>query len=469
MDGYEDKTRLLSIGEIDNGGLDTVPPKWEHGKEDYIQKRIASVGEKRRERRLIYMCALCAFISYCDRINISVAIINMGDEFSWSYSDRAMVLGGFFYGYTCSQIVGAALSRKYGFKIVLAIAVVGWSLITMATPAIAKHSATAAVFWRVLLGLFEGVAFPVMFDAYGTHIPLESRSYAVAIISVGNGVGAVTAFALCPILITTFGWQAPFYIFGFIGFVWTVFWMLLIESGPGPIKSTIHETNQEPILQALVSIILNPAVFAITLAAFANNFGGFLLLAWLPSLMRDRFQVDGSSLWITCLPYVAYLLGAMLGGSLADKMVQAGRQQLYVRKVFLATGFILGSLSLVGFTMTNSSVVAIMLYCLERGAVMTASIGGYEANKLDVASPRRAGLIQAWVNSIASFAGAIAVPLAAFVVSVTGEWNSVMLLVVLSNWLKHSHLVKLMFLQAVIYILAVVVYWKLASCEIQIK
>lgn len=93
----------------------------------------------------------------------------MGDEFSWSYSDRAMVLGGFFYGdnevhsdvalfntlstgYTCSQIVGAALSRKYGFKIVLAIAVVGWSLITMATPAIAKHSATAAVFWRVLLG-----------------------------------------------------------------------------------------------------------------------------------------------------------------------------------------------------------------------------------------------------------------------------------------------------------------------------
>lgn len=63
MDGYEDKTRLLSIGEIDNGGLDTVPPKWEHGKEDYIQKRIASVGEKRRERRLIYMCALCAFIS----------------------------------------------------------------------------------------------------------------------------------------------------------------------------------------------------------------------------------------------------------------------------------------------------------------------------------------------------------------------------------------------------------------------
>lgn len=60
-------------------------------------------------------------------------------------------------------------------------------------------------------------------------------------------------------------------------------------------------------------------------------------------------------------------------------------------------------------------------------------------------------------------------PLAAFVVSVTGEWNSVMLLVVLLNWLKHSHLVKLMFLQAVIYILAVVVYWKLASCEIQIK
>ena len=40
-------------------------------------------------------------------------------------------------------------------------------------------------------------------------------------------------------------------------------------------------------------------------------------------------------------------------------------------------------------TTSHSKALAITLYCIERGAIMTGAIGGYEANKLEVASPER--------------------------------------------------------------------------------
>jgi hypothetical protein len=64
-------------------------------------------------------------------------------------------------------------------------------------------------------------------------------------------------------------------------------------------------------------------------------------------------------------------------------------------------GFMLGATALVLFTVTDSSTVAMCLYSVERGAVMVGSIGGYEANKLEVASPARVGMLQGLVNGTA--------------------------------------------------------------------
>lgn len=55
---------------------------------------------------------------------------------------------------------------------------------------------------------------------------------------------------------------------------------------------------------------------------------------------------------------------------------------------------------------------------------MTGAIGGYEANKLEVASPERCGMLQALINTVAAFAGMVAVPVAAWIVDATGTWAS---------------------------------------------
>ena len=113
---------------------------------------------------------------YCDRVNLSVAVISMADELEWDREQQAAVLAAFFYGYVCSQLIGAELARRHGFKPVLLCAVALWSLVTMTTPNVARISTAAAASWRVLLGLLEGVTYPTMYAAFSATIPLEERS-----------------------------------------------------------------------------------------------------------------------------------------------------------------------------------------------------------------------------------------------------------------------------------------------------
>lgn len=67
---------------------------------------------------------------YFCRINLSIAIVamtasnsssNVADqpEFNWSTAEKADLLGCYYYGYVLTQVVGAWLASKYGFKTIL--------------------------------------------------------------------------------------------------------------------------------------------------------------------------------------------------------------------------------------------------------------------------------------------------------------------------------------------------------------
>lgn len=240
-----------------------------------------------------------------------------------------MVLSAFFYGYVCSQIFGAYLSSRVGPKPVLGAAVLLWSVVTCLTPHMAAVSARTLAWARIALGLFEGVTYPVMFHLFADHVPVAERSWAVGVINMGNGLGAMTAFALSPVLIAAAGWQMVFYVFGAVGIGWAVLWMAVVDAKPSvspagvalpdgkspPAKANLAEGAVPINVPRLLSKMLRtPPVLVIMLGHFSNNFGGYMMLAWLPTLLSDEYGVDGSALWITCLPYASYLVGAGLGG-----------------------------------------------------------------------------------------------------------------------------------------------------------
>ena len=74
------------------------------------------------------------------------------------------MLGAFFYGYGCTNVVGGLLCRRFGGQPVLAVAVTGWSLFTFLLPTAA--TSLRLLWWaRMMCGLMQGSTFAAIYRA----------------------------------------------------------------------------------------------------------------------------------------------------------------------------------------------------------------------------------------------------------------------------------------------------------------
>lgn len=80
------------------------------------------------------------------------------------------------------------------------------------------------------------------------------------------------------------------------------------------LSSSSSSSSAVSIPRQVLTMVKSAPVLAITGSHFSNNFGGFMMLSWLPSMLKDEFGLDGTALWVSCLPYLAYLVGAAVGG-----------------------------------------------------------------------------------------------------------------------------------------------------------
>ena len=117
------------------------------------------------------LCFFAVFVCYIDRVNISVAIIPMAEEFGWDQSTQGLVLSSFFVGYLLTQIAGGWLADRFGGKVVLGFGVVFWSAFTIITPAAAFAGLSMLLLSRVGMGLGEAVTFPSIYSLFARWLP----------------------------------------------------------------------------------------------------------------------------------------------------------------------------------------------------------------------------------------------------------------------------------------------------------
>ena len=84
---------------------------------------------------LIALCFFATFICYIDRVNISVAIIPMAEEYGWSGTTKGLVLSSFFIGYLGAMLPTSWLANRLGGRLLMGVALVGWSVFTLLKPA----------------------------------------------------------------------------------------------------------------------------------------------------------------------------------------------------------------------------------------------------------------------------------------------------------------------------------------------
>ncbi|KIZ02030.1 major facilitator superfamily transporter [Monoraphidium neglectum] len=413
---------------------------------------------------------------------MSTAIIPMSQDLGWDKAYQGVVLSAFFAGYATTQILGGALSDRYGGKAVLAGGVALWSLFTGLTPQAAAGGAAPLLAARVLLGVGEGVAFPAVHSIISRNVPTERQSTAVGVVTAASYVGTALAFGVSPTLISKLGWQAVFYLFGALALLWLPVWWPVRETPPRPGSSAAKAAaaaraadeeaqsllssggpaspadggaapgdaaagkalgRQTPLgagasasaaeggsastIATLRLLLAQREVWAICLCQYCQSYGMYGLLTWLPTFFSDYYGVEVGDLGgFTLLPYVVQGGVGAASGALADKMIASGWDVRRTRVLLQVVGMLGPAACLLlavspGLGIGATSASALITLGLGLSAL---TLGGVSANHLDIC-PRHAGMVFGAGNTAATLAGLVAVPLTGVLLDRTGSWVAV--------------------------------------------
>ena len=382
---------------------------------------------------LVFYSTLAVIICYIDRVNISVAIIPMQEQFEWSESQVGWIFSSFYLGYMLTMALGGYLSDKFGGKRVLGWGVVAWSIFTILTPIAAHNGFFTLFFIRILMGVGEGVTFPAWHSLYARWIPFNERTRAIAFTNSGISLGTIIGFIGTQMIIIAMGWEWAFYIFGIAGLVWFVFWHENVTSYPSDHKRITSDEltyiqnnapSSEPAKKIpLKKLLVNKPFLAIIAATFANNWSLFVFLSFLPKFIENELGVDlESSIFVILIiiPSIISVIALNTGGYLADSLIKSGIRVIKVRKILNSIGFFGSAICLFMIPFFESITIIIFLICITN-LFTGAAAGGFGVNHADI-GPSTTGTLVGIASTFGIIAGAVGNAVSGYVLQFTNSW-----------------------------------------------
>ena len=397
-----------------------------------VAMRAVSGGWPERYK-LVALCVCAVFVCYIDRVNISVAVLAMQEQYKWSESTKGLVMSAFFIGYMALMPTSGWLANQFGGKRVLGYAVLWWSLWTLLTPLAAAWSLPALVFARIAMGAGEAATFPAIYNLYGRWILPTERSRAVALLIGGIPLGTLTALMSTGWIINHYGWPPVFYLFGSIGFLWCLAWFPRTTDRPDahPRISTtelalIRESAPATTERAPVPwrrLLRAPAVWALIINHFCSNWVFYMLLAWLPSYFKNQLGLSIAKSGIYAAgPWLAMFAVGMFSGWFGDKLVKRGVGVTVVRKTMQVTGLVGAALFMLAARDVSTVNTAFALMCGALG-MLAFTWAGFLPNHLEIA-PRYADVVMGLTNTAGTIPGIVGVALTGWLVDQTHSYTA---------------------------------------------
>ena len=291
------------------------------------------------------------FIAFIDRLNISYAMPQLADEFGWSIEEvgekGGLLMGSFYIAYGISNMFLSPIAARIGPRKSLFFAVLSFSIFT-AMGAPLSFSVGLFIGTRVLLGLSEGIHFPMMTMVTKHWFPVHERSRANGLWTSGGMVATIlTPIILVPI-IDNFGWKAMLYTCGALGVCITtpVLYRYVHDTprkAPRISQTEIDyiengcEKNEDPT--AYWDFLKNPSFWLISISGAMCNYCIVSVISWLPTYFVEAKGIDFASLTYTAsLPYITGLFAFILYAFLGDYLNR--------RAILASIGFFGGAISI---------------------------------------------------------------------------------------------------------------------------
>ncbi|XP_017767230.1 PREDICTED: putative inorganic phosphate cotransporter isoform X2 [Eufriesea mexicana] len=363
----------------------------------------------------------CSVIGETTYENVAVTKPSNVKQYNWDGIMQGIILSSFYWGYVITHLPGGMLSEKFGGKHSLGLGILATAVFTLITPIIVEFGeATGLIAVRVLMGLCEGTTFPALNAMLAQWTPPEERSKIGSLVFAGAQLGTVFANSLSGIILhySSIGWPAVFYVFGSIGVLWFLLWLVTCYNNPDthPFisekeKSFLQErmhahTHKKPPSVPWRHVLKSVPVWALIAAQVGHDWGFFTLVNDLPKYMSNvlKYSIKDNGL-LSALPYLTMWICSIVTSCLADWMITKGlMSRTNVRKLGTTIASLGPGIFIVGASYAECDRTTVVILFTIGTTLMGTFYPGMKVNALDL-SPNYSGTLMALVNGIGAFTG----------------------------------------------------------------
>ncbi len=277
-------------------------------------------------------------INFIDRQVVSVLAPTLRTEFHLSNSDYAAIVNAFLVTYAVSYTFAGWVLDRLGVGRGLTLAITWWSGAGMLT---AFSSGPLSLgFFRSLLAVGEGAAWPAFAKAVATWVPPEARTLAIGVCNSGSSLGAMIAPPLVAYITRHSSWRTSFVATGAIGFLWVAAFQLFKSRHPEMRRAEL-ELAAGPATRGLEwrQLVRYRQTWAVFFCRFLADPLWYFYVFWIPEfLTRERglnLAAIGAVAWI---PFLVADLSNFMGGYLTMRLQRAGWSANRTRKTLMAIG-----------------------------------------------------------------------------------------------------------------------------------
>ena len=372
------------------------------------------------------ICAILLFgttNNYMDRQVLGVLKTTLQRDLGWNEIDYSNLVFAFQTAYALGLVVVGRLMDRLGTRLGYALAMVFWSLASMAHAAGSSLASFAIA--RSALGFGESGVFPASIKAVAEWFPKKERALATGIFNAGTNVGAIITPLVVPWITLHLGWRWAFLLTGGIGFVWLVFWLPLYrkpEEHPRVSKAELDYIRSDPpeptVKIKWVSLLPHRQTWAFVLGKFMTDPIWWFYLYWVPDFLQRRHGLTLMQIGVPIMViYVIADIGSVAGGWLSSSLIKRGMSVNAGRK----TAMLICAVSVIPIIFAYRT--AHMWGAVLLIGLAAAAHQGFSANLFTLTSDMFPSRAVGSVVGIGGMAGAIGGMLIAKVVGYALQWT----------------------------------------------
>ena len=302
-------------------------------------------------------------INYLDRIVLSILIPEIEKEITINPMIYGFILSSFKFTYTIGLLGVGFVIDKLGTRLGYFSAVVLWSISGAFSGLCGSGFCLASL--RAVFGLAASGNFPAAIKSVSEWFKVEDRAFATSIFNSGSSISSIIGAPLVLVLVLSVGWRWTFVVFGGIGLVLAIVWLILYKK-PAVQNIALPQNTASTERIPWIQIAKKRQTIGIMIGKFLTDPVWWFYLYWMPTYFNTERGLDlrGIALAIPVIYILATLMG-FVGGWFPKHFMSTGWSVERARKTTMLLSALLLPISATAVFVHNTwtAVVLISLAC----------------------------------------------------------------------------------------------------------